>query len=206
MKEFELIPTSIISDVLGRSQVMKGIKRMSGKRRIVGRAFSVKAMAGCNLGAHLALYCAKPGDIIVIDAGGYEDRSIWGGLMSYVAQQREIKATIVDGAIRDKTDHIGLGYCVCARNITPAGPHKGWFDELQVPISCGGVVVNPDDLIVIDADGIVVVPYEKISITLINAKKRMKKEEEWGRRINEGEELYKILELDKNVEFFQDRK
>jgi len=202
MKEFESIPTSIISDVLGRSQVMKGIKVIDINKRVVGNAYTVKAMVGGNLGAHLALYYAKPGDIIVIDAGGYEDRAVWGGLMSYVAKKRGIKATIVDGAVRD---HPG-NYCVCARSVTPAGPHKGWFDELQVPISCGGVVVNPIDLIVIDIDGIVVVPWQKRLSTIKKAKKRMKEEAKWKRRIDKGEKLYEILGLDKNVEFFQDRR
>ena len=207
LKEFESIPTSILSDVLGRSQTMdSGIGMLRSIYPIVGRAYTVKAMVGCNLGTHLALYYARKGDIIVVDAGGYEDRSVWGGLQSYVAQKRGIKATIVDGAIRDKIDHINMGYCVCARNVSPAGPHKGWFDELQVPISCGGVVVNPNDIIVIDADGIVVIPSQKAEEALEKAKERVDEEVEWKKRIDKGEKLYEILGLDKNVEFFQNRR
>ena len=205
---FEDIPTSVISDVLGRSQVMHSeIKPIIDiKKRIEGRAYTVNAMVGCNLGSHLALYYAKKGDIIVIDGKGYKDRAIWGGLQSYIAKERGIKATIIDGAVRDKQEHINLNYCVCARAITPVGPHKGWFDELQASISCGGVVVNPNDTIVIDLDGIVVIPHYKVEETYEKAIKQLDNEKLWRIRVDNGEELYKVLGLNKNVKFFQNRK
>jgi len=201
IKKFKEIPTSIISDVLGRFQVMsQEIKPvLELKERLIGPAFTVNAMVGCNLGAHIALYKANPGDIIVIDGKGYKDRSVWGGLQSYVAQKRGIQATVIDGSIRDKSDHIDLKYCVCSRGITPAGPHKGWNDELQIPISCGGVVVNPGDLIVIDMDGIVVIPKNKIEETLKKAYLQIKKEKEWKIKIDKGEIFYEILGLDKKI-------
>ena len=201
IKKFKEIPTSIISDALGRFQVMsQEIKPvMELKERLVGPAFTVNAMVGCNLGAHIALYKANPGDIIVIDGKGYKDRSVWGGLQSYVAQKRGIQAIVIDGSIRDKSDHIDSKYCVCSRGVTPAGPHKGWNDELQVPISCGGVVVNPGDLIVIDMDGIAVIPKNKIKETLEKSYLQIKKENEWKTRIDKGEIFYEILGLDKQI-------
>jgi regulator of RNase E activity RraA len=131
-------------------------------------------MVGCNLGAHIALYKAKPGDILVIDGKGYKDRSLWGGLQSYVALKKGLKATIIDGSIRDRCEHEELGYCVCAKGFTPAGPHKGWADELQVPITCGGVIVNPGDIIVIDNDSIAVIPKQKVESTLEKAQRQIK--------------------------------
>ncbi len=201
IEKFKEISTSIISDVLGHFQVMnEEIKPIFEiQERIAGRAFTVNAMVGCNWGAHMALYKANLNDIIIIDGKGYKNRSIWGGLQSYVAVKRGIRATVVDGAIRDKKDHIDLEYCVCSRCVTPAGPHKGWDDELQVPISCGGVVVNPGDIVVIDMDGIVVVPQNKIEETLEKAYLRIKKEEEWKKEIDKGEIFYKILGLDKRI-------
>ena len=199
LDKFKEIPTSIISDVLGHFRVMdQEIKPLfEPQASIVGRAFTVNAMVGCNWGAHIALYKVNPGYIIVIDGKGYKKRSVWGGLQSYVAMKRGIRATVIDGAVRDKKDHIGLGYHVCARAVTPAGPHKGWKDELQTPISCGGVVVCPGDVIVIDNDGIAVVPKNKIEETLKKAQAQIKKEVEWKKRIDRGETFYKILGLDK---------
>jgi regulator of RNase E activity RraA len=199
LAEYKGVPTSIISDELGRFQVMDPeIKPISEvKERIVGYAFTVNAMAGCNWGTHIALYKANRNNVIVVDGKGYRKNSIWGGLQSYVAVRRGIRATIIDGTVRDKNDHIDLGYCICSRGVTPAGPHKGWKDELQVPISCGGVVVNPGDLIIIDEDGIVVVPKAKIVEIFERTQARINQEKEWKKRIDKGEKFYQILGLDK---------
>ena len=200
IKEFEAIPTSVLSDVLNRGQVInpqiKPYNLLAGQR-IAGFAFTVEAMAGCNWGAHLALYKAKSYNILVIDGKGYTRNSIWGGLQTYVAVKRRIRAVIIDGSFRDLEEIRELKYCLCAKAITCAGPHKGWRDKLQAPISCGNVVIHPDDLIIIDKDGIVVVAEDKIKETIKKAKERIKMEEGWKRRIDKGEIFYKILKLDK---------
>jgi len=200
--ELQNIPSSILSDVLGRFQVVDHeIKPVFDlKKPIIGTAFTVNAMVGCNWGAHIALYKAKPGDILVIDGKGYKNRSIWGGLQSYVAQKNGLLATIVDGAIRDKKEHCLLGYCVCTRAVTPAGPHKGWKDELQVPITCGGVVVHSGDVMVIDNDGIVVIPKDKVAEIVKKAQLQIKTEKQWKKRIDNGEKFYQILKLDKKFD------
>lgn len=109
---------------------------------------------------HKALDVAKPGDIVVIDAHGSSMNAVLGDLISTKAKHREIAGFVVDGFVRDLPDLIELDFPVFARGATPIGPlHRG-PGEINFPICCGGVVVNPGDLVVADGAGVVVIPQE----------------------------------------------
>jgi regulator of RNase E activity RraA len=109
---------------------------------------------------HKALDVAQPGDIIVVDAGGSTQNAVLGDLISSKARHREIAGFVVDGLIRDLPSILPLDFPVFARGVTPIGPlHRG-PGEINYPICCGGVVINPGDIIVADAAGIIVVPRE----------------------------------------------
>jgi regulator of RNase E activity RraA len=119
---------------------------------------------------HKALDVAHPGDIIVVDAGGSTQNAVLGDLVSTKAKHREIAGFVVDGLIRDLPGILPLDFPVFARGVTPIGPlHRG-PGEINFPICCGGVVVNPGDLIVADAAGIIVVPREIASELLARLK------------------------------------
>ena len=107
---------------------------------------------------HKALDIAKPGDIVVVDAGGSRTNAVLGDLVCTKAKHRKLAGFIVDGLIRDLPGIVPLDLPVFARGTTPIGPlHRG-PGEINYPISCGGIVVHPGDLIVADAAGIVVIP------------------------------------------------
>src|SRR4051795_2422980 len=109
---------------------------------------------------HKSLDVARPGDIVVVDAGGSHSNAVLGDLVSAKAQHREIAGFVVDGLIRDLPAIRELDFPVFARGTTPIGPlHRG-PGEINYAICCGGIVVNPGDLIVADAAGIIVVPKE----------------------------------------------
>src|SRR5690606_28402204 len=101
---------------------------------------------------------------------------ISGENMMLWAERRGIAGVVVDGAMRD-ADSIGqMKFPVYARGINPRGPHKNGPGEINVPISCGGVVVSPGDIVVGDADGVLVIPANDAPAVLEKARKKLQKE------------------------------
>ena len=162
MREFAEFATPDISDLLNRLYAMNpAIRCLTGdQHRLCGPACTVKVFPGDNLMVHKALDVARPGDIVIVDAGGSTSNAVLGDLISAKAKHRRIAGFIVDGLIRDLPSIVPLDFPVFARGTTPIGPlHRG-PGEINYPICCGGIVVNPGDLIVADAAGIIVVPRE----------------------------------------------
>jgi len=200
IERFKHIPTTILSDCMNRMQAMKAeIKPLIPVERIAGSAVTVEETAGGNLMSHYAMYIAEPGDIIVIDAKGYRNRSCWGGIQTFVCKERGIEGLVIDGTIRDVSDVRRLNYPVFCLGVTPAGPLKGWSGNINTPIQCGGVVVHPGDIIVGDEDGVVVIPLKYADRVYEAAVKRLNMEEEWVERIKRGEKTTDILGFDKKL-------
>ena len=141
---------------------------------LIGPAFTVKVRPGDNLFLHKALDLAAPGDIIVVDGQGDMSNALIGELMVLWAIKRGLGGIIVDGAIRDVTRLKTVSIPIYAAGVTPAGPYKEGPGEINFPVVCGGVVVNPGDIIVGDADGVVVIRPEDAHGVLekANAKSR----------------------------------
>jgi RraA family protein len=132
----------------------------SANHQIVAPACTVKVFPGDNLMVHASLDFATPGDVVVVDAGGSDLNAALGELISTKAKFRGLAGFVVDGYIRDLPEILPLDYPVYARGTTPVGPlHRG-PGEINYPITCGGVVVNPGDIIVADCFGVVVVPQD----------------------------------------------
>jgi RraA family protein len=155
--------TPQISDLMNRLYALSPtIRNLTDDRLpLCGPACTVKVYPGDNLMVHKSLDIAQPGDVIVVDTSGSNASAALGDLVSTKARHRGIAGFVVDGLIRDLPGIRALGdFPVYARGTTPVGPlHRG-PGEINYPISAGGVVVNPGDVIVGDATGIVVVPRE----------------------------------------------
>jgi len=198
LKKFKGIPTTVISDSLNRMNTMHaGIKPLITPVKVVGQAITVQAMAGCNIGSHEAIYIAKENDVIVFDARGHTDTSVWGGIQTSAAKKRKLGGLVVDGAVRDVKEIKKSRFPVFCKGITPAGPHKGWSDNINVPVSCAGVPVIPGDIIVGDEDGVCVVPLKRAKEIIRICEETMKKEKTWLRKLNKGMSTTKILGLDR---------
>lgn len=143
---------------------------------LAGPAYTVKTAAGDNLLVHKALDTAQPGDVIVVDAGGVCDNAIIGELMSARARQRGIAGLVIWGAIRDSAEIAASDYPVFAAGVTHRGPYKNGPGEINVPINMGGMPVNPGDIIVGDADGLVAIPQAIAERVLASAKSILEKE------------------------------
>jgi regulator of RNase E activity RraA len=160
---FRAFDTPAISDLMNRLYAMEiGIQTLTEPTLgLVGPACTVKTYPGDNLMVHKSLDIAEPGDVIVVDTNGSSMGAVLGDLVSTKARHRGVAGFVVDGLIRDLAGIRALGdFPVFARGVTPIGPlHRG-PGEINYPISAGGIVVNPGDLIVGDLNGVVVVPRE----------------------------------------------
>lgn len=157
VEKFRGIPSSNIGDILNRLYCMRHEIQPFNGNELLGTAFTVKAPGGDNLMLHKALDLAKPGDVIVVDAEGRQDRSVIGEMMFTYTEKRGICGIVVDGAIRDADAARRSGMAIYASAVTPQGPYKFGPGEINVPIACGGQVVFPGDILVGDGDGIVVI-------------------------------------------------
>lgn len=164
-RDFE---TPDISDILNRMYTMSpDIRNVVNGKPLVGPALTVKVFPGDNLMVHKALDVARPGDVVVVDTSGSQRNAVLGDLVANKARHRGIAGFIVDGLVRDLPGLQEAELPVFARGITPFGPlHRG-PGELNYAVSCGGIVVNPGDIVVADSSGIAVVRREVAEETIM---------------------------------------
>ena len=136
----------------------------------------MKTTPGDNLLVHKALDTAQKGDVIVVDAGGVLENAIIGELMMSRARQRGVAGIVIWGAIRDSAEIAAGTYPVYAAGVTHRGPYKNGPGEINVPINMGGMAVNPGDIVVGDADGLVAIPQDQAERVLKSAQGILAKE------------------------------
>ena len=191
VEQFRGLASANISDIQGRQNTFDArIKPVYAPMApLCGPAFTVKARPGDNLLATKAIHMAQPGDVIVI-SGGYDmNLSVWGGVMSTMAAKKGIAGVLTDGLVRDVAETRAAGLPVFAIGLTPVGPTKEGVGQINTPVSCGGVIVNPGDIIVGDEDGAVVVRREEAEAVLKRTHARMELERTWFEAIARGETI-----------------
>ena len=138
---------------------------------VIGPAYTVRFTEGGTGAFNDYLPTVPSGSVVVIDAGGRTDVSAWGGLISAEAQRRGVLATVINGACRDVNELRDLGYQVFAISSTPAsGRGVMSSDEVGSTLEIDGVAVRPGDVVVVDADGAVVVPRDRADEVLALAR------------------------------------
>ena len=175
---FRDIPVAVAGDCMGRSIGAMGLRCYNSdiKTVLCGPAITVRVRPGDNLMIHKAMMMAKPGDVIVIDGGGDLTQALVGGLMRTTALARQLGGFVIDGAIRDLTEWAEDGIAIFARGHTHRGPSKLGPGEINIPIACAGLVVQPGDLILGDADGVIAVPAADVPDLLPKARAHLEKE------------------------------
>ena len=171
VEAFRGIPVANIDDNMGRiAAVDQSIFPLNPDATILGTAFTVNAPAGDNLLFHKALDMAQPGDVIVLANKGSLSRSLCGEIMSSYAASRGLAGIIIDGCVRDSAALRTMDFPVYAKGITPNGPYKTGPGEMNFPVSFAGIVINPGDIIIGDADGLLVVRPEEAAKIVEKAK------------------------------------
>jgi RraA family protein len=187
LNSFLDIPSSLVSDNLRRLEGIVGLRRIHRRRKLLGTAVTVKLRPGDNLLTYKALsMMAVPGYVMVVDGGGATNNAIVGDLLMSYAQERGCAGFVIDGAIRDSASFAEADFPCYARDVTHRGPFKTGPGSINVPVSVGGQVVQPGDILLGDEDGIVVFPQSDASRVLAAAQRSAKAEEAIREEIKTG--------------------
>jgi regulator of RNase E activity RraA len=195
VEELGQFPTTILSDAMEKSQTMHSeIKPVYPIERISGPAVTARSIVADYLTPVAAIDHTQPGDIIVVDVKGYKDAAIWGELAAKSCQLRNVAGVVIDGAVRDSVGIRQTGVPHFSRAVTPNAGDCSVRGDINVPIQCAGVVVNPGDIIVADNDGVVVVPIRKAALILERAKGQVQAEKQlYDLMENEGLTCFQAL-------------
>lgn len=189
----------VMTDAQDRDNVMRSdIKFRTVNKPFIGPALTVRLTAGDIVDCLDIFEIAQPGDVVVIDAFGESETSIWGGLMSGLAKAAGIAGAVVDGSVRDTDESKLLDFPIASKAVCPRAAHSAYSGrtepiEINGTICCGGVIVRPGDLIVADEIGVTAVPSADFAEVYEKAKEQADKEEATRAMIAEGWSVEQLL-------------
>lgn len=170
------LAVSLLSDNMARSSGIVGLRAFHQPKALVGTAVTVRTRAGDNLAIHRAFDYCRPGDVLVIDGAGEITQALMGDIMASFAERIGVRGLVIDGAIRDVGSLRQRDFPVYARGVTHRGPYKNGPGEINVPVTVGGTVVMPGDLIVGDEDGLLAISPVDVEAVIEGARKQAAKE------------------------------
>ncbi len=195
--KFSQIPAANISDAAGNINTMdSGMQALVPGARICGPACTVSTRVGDFLAILQGLDAAKPGDVLVVGSQGSPDVAVFGEITSTEAKLKGLAGLVTEGRVRDIEGIRKIGFPVFARGTSPRVAGRGSLGEVNVPTQCGGVVVEPGDIIVGDADGVVVVPRQKAAEILRLARNIMRFEDALVNKVRAGLSQVEFFKLD----------
>jgi 4-hydroxy-4-methyl-2-oxoglutarate aldolase len=193
--------TATLHEAMGRRGAIDSeIKPLYSGMRLCGPAITVRCLVGDNLMLLKAIYVAKAGDVLVADIGDSSEIDGWGEIASLAAKVRGISGLVTNCSVRDGLAIKEMGFPVFARGLSIKGTVKETLGSINHPISFGGIIVHPGDIILGDDDGVVIVPREEASEVVKKAQERESKEAKAMGLIREGKCLLEIYEFDKILE------
>jgi len=193
--------TGPVSDALGKGGAMDhGMRPWSASAKMAGPAYTVQVHTADILMVSKALAECPAGHVLVIDGHGERNTALWGGLTTLSAALKGLAGVVIDGAIRDLADIRGSQLPVFARAVVPNAGGAEYVGKLQVPVACGGMVVNPGDWLVGDDDGVVVIPLGQLEETIEKAERIVRAEKKIAKAIRSGMEVAALLRVDELLE------
>ncbi len=154
--------------------------------KLVGRAVTVFATPGDNVMIHVAMEQCEPGDVMVVSVNSRSDCGYFGDLLATLMQARGIAGLVIDSGVRDLADLKQMNIPVFSRCISAQGTVKETLGDVNVPVVCGGQVINPSDLIIGDDDGVVVVRRHELDSVAQKSEARENKEAGIREKYREG--------------------
>lgn len=207
VKGFQSHNVATICDVMGGVGIMThSIKPLQPGMRFCGPAVTVLTRPGDALFPFKATDSVERGDVLVIDASGYTEAAVAGEIYASYLKDKGVAGLVIDGSIRDSLDIVALEFptfvrATCAALFDISGP-----GAINVRIQCGGVSVNPGDIVVGDADGVVVVPEESAAQILKLADQHEQAEATWTEELKTGKTLVDLHNLNSRVAKWQSQK
>ncbi len=180
------LAVSLLSDNMARVSGTIGLIPYHRPKPMAGTAVTVRTRPGDNLAIHRAFDFCRPGDVLVIDGGGDITQALMGEIMATYAESLGVQGLVIDGAIRDVGAIREHDFPVYARAATHRGPYKNGPGEVNVPVTVGGMVVQPGDIIVGDEDGVLSIAPADVAAVIEGAKRQADKEAAALRSIAEG--------------------
>lgn len=185
-------------DYLGLPGSAHGIARITSTARIMGPAFTVRfAPVNKEQPGTVGDFIddVLPGQVIVLDNGGRTDCTVWGGILSQIAQVKGIAGTVINGVCRDTDEAVECGYPLFSRGaFMRTGKDRVQVESVNTSVSLGDVRVNTGDLIVGDRDGVVVIPLSQAQQVLDQALKIHEAEKAILAQVNAGATLKQARE------------
>lgn len=158
ISRLQQVVTPHLSDNLQRMSGVVGLTRFHQGKKLLGTAFTVKTRPGDNLLVYKALTMMQPGHVLVVDGGGHATNALVGELIMLYAMQRGCVGFVMDAAIRDTAAFYDSDFPCYARAVSHRGPYKMGPGAINVPVTIGGQVIAPGDIVVGDEDGVVTFP------------------------------------------------
>ncbi|MCX7026458.1 MAG: 4-carboxy-4-hydroxy-2-oxoadipate aldolase/oxaloacetate decarboxylase [Spirochaetes bacterium] len=201
LEAFRSLDVATVYEASGRKgYIDNAIKPAASGNRICGPAFTVQCAPGDNLMLHKALQRAPAGSVIVASVGGDYNFGYWGGLMATAGMARNLAGLAIDGTIRDSAEIAKMGFPVFCRGFCIRGTTKATLGLINYPVNFGNITIFPGDLVLGDADGMVVVRIDECGDVLEKSLKRVAFEEEKAGLLKSGVSSVELNKLDKVFE------
>lgn len=185
--------SATVHEAMGRRGALNpAIKPLDSKMKVVGRALTVKCHPADNLMIVKAINMAQENDVIVVNMGGLVDIGPFGGVLATECKAKKLGGLVFDCSVRDSAEIIEMGLPVFSNGLCIRGTAKAIPGYINHEISCGDELVRPGDIVLGDADGVVIVPLEEAEKILKLSQKRVEKEEEYMRKLREGASAFDL--------------